>query len=140
MTRYPIPVARIIIPDVSGRVLILQRGPRGVAPGRWSLPGGKVDYGDTVDETVRKELREETALECSGARFLFYQDSLPVAPGEMHGINLYFECAVSGTVHLNAESAAFTWIGPADLEDYTLAFRNDLALRRYWGLDPGSGN
>ena len=41
------------------------------------MPGGKIDYGETVEQAARKELREETALECIAARFLFHQDSLP---------------------------------------------------------------
>ena len=136
MTEYPVPVVRIIIADESGRVLILKRSVTEYAPGQWCLPGGKVDYGDTVEQTVRRELLEETALQCTDARFLFYQDSLPLEPGKMHAINLYFECTVKGSIALNEESTDCTWIDSAALEDYSLVFRNDLALRQYWGLDP----
>lgn len=136
MTQYPVPSVRIIIADAAGRVLILQRVQGTYASGEWCLPGGKVDYGEIVEQTVVDELRQETALECNAARFLFYQDSLPLEPGAMHGINLYFECEVSGSVVLNDESDDYAWIGPEDLANYTLAFRNDRALRRFWGLDP----
>ena len=83
---------------------------------------------------MRKELREETGLECAKSQFLFYQDSLPTGPGEMHVVNFYFECSVSGTVRLNDESSAHTWIGAGDLVDYALVFNNDLGLQRYWNL------
>ena len=136
MTQYPVPIVRIIVPDASGDVLILRRSASTYAPGKWCLPGGKVDYGDTAEQTVRTELHEETALECTAARFLFYQDSLPLESGGMHGINLYFECEVNGTIMLNDESSACAWIGPSELEDYELVFRNDLALYHYWGLIP----
>ena len=135
MTEYPVPAVRIIVADESGRVLILKRAETEYAPGQWCLPGGKVDYGVTVEQAARRELKEETALECTDAQFLFYQDSLPLEPGKMHAINLYFECTAKGTVTLNEESTDSTWIGPAALEDYSLVFRNDLALRQYWGLD-----
>jgi len=59
-----------------------------------------------MEQAVARELREETALECTGSRFLFYQDSLPIEAGVMHGINLYFECAATGTLRLNHESNA----------------------------------
>ena len=133
--QYPIPAVRLIVVDESSRVLILKRNNSRYATGFWCLPGGKIEYGDTVEKTISAELREETALECTGSRFLFYQDSLPLKPGEMHCINLYFECMVSGARELNDESSAFTWIGLMELDDYLLAFRNDSGLRRYWEMD-----
>ena len=131
---FPVPVVRAIIPDANGRVLIVRRQGGAYGSGRWCLPGGKVDYGETVEQALAKELREETALECTSAHFLFYQDSLPLAPGTMHGVNLYFVCTVAGTIALNAESSEYGWIGPDDLERHALVFRHDEALRRYWAL------
>ena len=96
------------------------------------LPGGKVDYGDTIENTIAKELREETELVCTGSRFLFYQDSLPEGPGKMHCLNLYFECTASGSVRLNEESSEHAWIGPDDLDRYEVVFGNGEGLRRYW--------
>jgi 8-oxo-dGTP diphosphatase len=134
---FPIPVVRLIIPDAIGKVLILCRRNTSYSEGLWNLPGGKVDYGRIVEEEVRKELLEETSLECTSARFLFYQDSLPLAPGGMHCINLYFECTVRGSIRLNEESGKFAWIGPKELKTYQLTFRNDEGLNRYWHMcDP----
>jgi len=133
--RYPIPAVRLIVTDETRRVLILKRDSTVHAPGSWCLPGGKVEYGDTVEQTIHAELREETGLECGDSRFLFYQDSLPLNPGEMHCINLYFECTASGTITLNDESSSYAWIDPLELESFALAFRNDHGLRRYWEED-----
>jgi len=135
----PVPVVRLIIPDGAGRVLVLQRAPDSTDGGRWCLPGGKIDYGDTVEQAAIRELLEETGLRATILSFLFFQDSLPPAPGRMHCINLYFRCAVEGEVVLNEESVAAAWIGPEDLAGYALSFRNDEALTRYWtGADSGS--
>jgi 8-oxo-dGTP diphosphatase len=130
---FPVPVVRLVIPDVEGRVLALRRQNCDYGEGLWCLPGGKVDYGDTVEETVAKELMEETSLECTESRFLFYQDSPPEAPGLMHCINLYFECRVSGDITLNEESSEYAWIARDNLDSYEMIFLNDEALRRYWG-------
>jgi 8-oxo-dGTP diphosphatase len=128
----PVPTVRIIVTDERNRVLVLKRRHTAYGDEAWCLPGGKVDYGKTAEETVVAELREETSLECGARRFLFYQDSLPPAPGKMHCINLYFECEATGTVALNRESSAHAWITPADLDRYALVFGNDAALRAYW--------
>jgi len=129
---FPIPVVRLIIKNAKDEVLILRRAGSAHATGFWCLPGGKVDYCDTVEESAVRELQEETSLVCNSLRFLFYQDSLPPEPGGMHCINLYFACAVSGTVVLNNESSEFSWISREDIDEYEIAFRNDLALVRYW--------
>jgi 8-oxo-dGTP diphosphatase len=128
----PVPVVRLIIKDNDDRVLILRRQNTSHASGEWCLPGGKVDYGETVEQSIVKEILEETSLVCAASRFLFYQDSLPMKQAGMHCINLYFECVVEGEIRLNDESSEFAWIGPADLARYPLAFRNDLGLMRYW--------
>ena len=132
VTSFPVPVVRLIILNGEGNVLILKRHKSEYAEGSWCLPGGKVDYGDTVEGTVAKELHEETSLKCSSSNFLFYQDSLPPEEGKMHCINLYFECAVTGTIELNEESSEYAWIGPPDLARFKIVFRNDEALAHYW--------
>lgn len=43
------------------RLLVVRRG-RGVAIGSWSLPGGRVEAGETLTEAVRRELYEETGV------------------------------------------------------------------------------
>lgn len=128
----PVPVVRLIIPNKEGKVLIVKRAHTSHSEGSWCLPGGKIDYGQTVEQAVAKELSEETSLVCTSSRFLFYQDSLPKIEGEMHCINLYFECSVEGEIKLNDESGEYAWVGREDFEKYKIAFRNDEGLRQYW--------
>lgn len=128
----PVASVRLIIKNTDGKVLILQRPENSHGEGGWCLPGGKVDFGDTVEATVVKELREETTLECTNARFLFYQDSLPSEESEMHIINLYFECEAKGNVHLNEESSASSWIDASEFIEHRFVFRNGEGLERYW--------
>jgi 8-oxo-dGTP pyrophosphatase MutT (NUDIX family) len=129
---YPIPVVRLIVPDDQGLVLILRRNHTGYAAGEWCLPGGKIDYGDTMEESARRELFEETGLTCTEMKFLFYQDSLPLEAGEMHCINFYLECQCHGTITINHESSEYALMRPEDFAQYPLAFRNDEGLLRYW--------
>lgn len=128
----PLPVVRLIISDANGKILILQRKNTHYKEGNWCLPGGKVDYGQTVEEAIINELKTETSLNLLTYHFLFYQDSLPKVQGSMHCINLYFKCEYEGNVLLNKESGQFSWIGPDELVNYDLVFGNEEALKNYW--------
>src|ERR1017187_9778367 len=140
----PIPVVRLIVLDSLRRVLILKRAIGGMGGGCWCLPGGKIDYGETAEQAASRELEEEIGLTPTALRFVCYQDSLPIAPGKMHCINLYFECTAERKPILNGESTESAWIGPADLKNYEIAFRNNLGLERYWeetsSVPPGKEN
>jgi len=127
----------LIVEDDQGRVLLLKRANATYGSGEWCLPGGKVDYGKTVAETVAAELEEETSLECVDMKSLFYQDGLPMAEGKMHCINLYFACRVSGNVQLNEESTEFALIDPKEPGKYPVIFGGADALNRYWAKAEG---
>lgn len=138
MQPYPVPAVRAIIVNEQNRVLLLRREESTQGGGQWCLPGGKVDYGQLVEEAVKREIGEETQLKCLRAIFLFYQDSPPLVPGGMHCINFVFQCSVEGNVILNDESIDYAWIQPNQRDNYSIAFRNDEILRRFYAGDTAS--
>ena len=59
MTRPELCVGAIVIHDE--RLLLIKRG-RGTAIGAWSIPGGRVEWGETLEAATLRELYEETGL------------------------------------------------------------------------------
>jgi 8-oxo-dGTP diphosphatase len=131
MDKHPIPAVRAIIVDDKDRILLIQRANSTQCPGRWCLPGGKIDFAQTADEAVIREIREETTLEAVSVKFLFFQDNLPTTSLATHFITLYFKCDVEGEIQLNDESSNYAWVGVDEIDNYDIAFRNDEAIRKF---------
>ena len=68
---YMNPAASVagVLVDEGGRMVVLVRG-REPGLGKWDLPGGFVDPGDTAEEALRREIREEIGLEAVVTRYL----------------------------------------------------------------------
>lgn len=90
--RNPIPTVDIIIETDGGIVLIERKN----EPLGWALPGGFVDYGETLEAAAIREAREETSLEVSGLRLLgCYSD--PSRDPRQHNISVVFIATASGS-------------------------------------------
>ncbi len=57
----PVPCVGAVVHDDAGRLLLIRRGHPPNA-GTWSLPGGRVEPGETLEQAVVREVREETGL------------------------------------------------------------------------------
>ncbi|RPH93007.1 MAG: NUDIX hydrolase [Calditrichaeota bacterium] len=132
MNQHPQIAVRAIIENRKGAVLVLKRANTSSGDGLWCLPGGKVDYGQTLAQAIEREVAEETQLSCRNPRCLFFHESVPTSTPATHYITFYFFCQVDQEPMLNFESSDFAWITPQQLQDFQFAFLNDVALRRYW--------
>lgn len=89
--KNPAPTVDIIIQINGGIVLIKRRNP----PLGWALPGGFVDYGESLEEAAIREAKEETGLDvCLFRQFHTYSD--PSRDRRRHTISTVFIATASG--------------------------------------------
>jgi ADP-ribose pyrophosphatase YjhB (NUDIX family) len=114
--------AAVVVHD--GRVLLIRRGQAPDA-GEWSIPGGAVDLGESVDAALRREVREETGLEIAVGAFLeIYERVERDADGgvRFHFVVLDYAAAlVGGTLQAGDDAVDAAWVDPADLHRYAVA-------------------
>ncbi len=122
---------RAFITNDDGHVLIIKRANTKFCEGWWNLPGGKIDFNQTADEAVIREIKEETQLDCTSTKFLFYMDNLPTEEYNTHFLTLFFFCECSGNVNLNRESAEFHWMNSDEMPSFQLAFSHDQAIMKF---------
>jgi ADP-ribose pyrophosphatase YjhB (NUDIX family) len=106
----------------AGKVLVVRRA-RKPALGVYTLPGGVVEAGETLLEALRREVREETALEIEPLGLAGYREVIGRDAGarvERHFVILPFACRwVSGEPSLNEELDDARWLDPRELEGLT---------------------
>lgn len=61
MPEAPALAVGVFVLAADGQVLLIKRG-KAPARGRWSVPGGKVNFGEGLSDAARREVREETGL------------------------------------------------------------------------------
>lgn len=103
-------------------LLLVRRG-RGTAVGEWSLPGGRVNFGEGLEAAVTREVKEETDLDVSVGRFLGWVERMGAGPGAYHYVILDFEATPrdpAAPLRAGDDAAAAAWVGVDRLGDLRL--------------------
>lgn len=105
-----------------GRVLLIRRG-KAPLQGRWTVPGGTVELGETLEEALVREMREETGLEVRPRQVIAVFDRIERQGSEVryHYVIVDYLCDfLSGTARAGSDAEAVALVAPDQLALYEL--------------------
>ena len=124
--KNPVPTADIII-RLEGKLVLIERGepPYGLA-----IPGGYVDYGESLETAAKREAKEETGLEVNNLRqFRAYSD--PHRDARQHNISVVFHGDGIGTPKAGSDAKKIVLVSPEEIPDLTFCFDHKQILTEY---------
>ena len=131
-----IPCVGAVIRDAAGRLLLIRRGHEPEA-GSWSLPGGRVEPGESDAQALVREMREETGLIVQPGPLVGAVER-PGPGGSVLDIRDYVATVTGGTLAAGDDAADARWVAAADVARLALTTGLADALTA-WGVLAGPG-
>lgn len=129
-------VGAVIVVD--GRVVLIRRKYEPLA-GHWSLPGGSVELGETLEAAVAREMREETGLDIEVGPVIEVFDRIMRDDGErvqFHFVLVDYLCwPVGGVLAAGSDVDRAELVEPSDLGRFNLTVKATAVIHRALALD-----
>ena len=114
-----LPAVSAVIRDEQNRILLM----RSVESGKWSLPAGAVEPGESPEDAVIREVSEETGLRVVSARLsaavggVEFRTTYPNGDQVEYVVSV-FDCEVApGSLYaVDGEASEFRWVSPPEVE------------------------
>ena len=129
LSKGPFTTVDAIIEVDGGIVLIERSNP----PFGWALPGGFVDYGESLEDAVKREAKEETGLVLADVK-QFHTYSDPGRDPRFHTIATVFIAKGKGRPRAGDDASAVKVVGLGEIEGMELAFDHQKVIRDYIGF------
>lgn len=120
--------ASAVITDDAGRVLLVLRGTE-PEKGRWSVPGGSVEPGETLAEAAAREAFEETGLRVKVLDELWCV-TIPAGDGRVFEVHDFAATVTGGELAPGDDADDARWVTPAELDQLPLTTNLADYLRR----------
>jgi ADP-ribose pyrophosphatase YjhB (NUDIX family) len=122
----PTVAAACFVFDANGRVLLIRRA-KDPSAGKLGVPGGFVDFGESAEEGMRREMREEVGLELTNVRFVASHPNLYLYRDVTYPVcDLYFAADAVAPADARPLDAVVSveWRDLADIPDSEIAFES----------------
>jgi len=131
----------------AGRTLLIRRGSAPLQ-GEWSIPGGLLEVGETLEQGVVRELAEETGLAVGVIELIeVFERIFPAPPGadgtpgdparpQYHFVILDYLCEIrGGTLGAGSDALEFAWAREEELPKFQVTIAVTRVLKRAFARD-----
>lgn len=118
--RYPEPTVGAVIFNPDNKILLCKSNKW---HNKYVIPGGHIELGETMEEALIREIREETGLEIYDIELLSLKESIfsETFHKEKHFIFIDFKCRTDQyEVTLNEEAQEYRWVGLDEIDKYDM--------------------
>lgn len=113
---------KAVVLNAKNEMLLIQRRADNTVAGKWDIPGGRMSFGESIDEALRREVKEESGLEvevvgavlnvCTFLRDVSAQNQI---------VRITFAVrAGEGEIRLSDEHQAYEWVGLDRVKEFDL--------------------
>lgn len=131
----PVGAVAALVVDVENQLLFVRRA-REPGKGKWGLPGGFVDQGESLETALAREIREETSLRMTQAAYLMsHPNNYEYRGIVIPTIDLFFVCQVaetSGVTLQRSELEHYEWVRPGETHLNSMAFHSNRVAVEKW--------
>ena len=137
---HPVVTAGALIENTKGEIFLIFTHKWGH---RYGIPGGKIEYGETAEAAVKREIHEETGMTLSSVNLLMVQEV--IKPREfyipdMHLISMNYHAKTDCTAYtLNDEAQSGVWITPELALELPLNEPTRILLERFVAAQSNDG-
>ena len=128
---YPLTTIGALVKGPSGRILIVKTTKW---RGTWGVPGGKVEWGETLEDALIREFKEEVGLDLMKVHFALLQEAVidPQFCQEAHFIMInYYAFSQSETITPNEEIEEWAWVNHQEALKYPLNSYSQILVQDY---------
>ncbi len=103
--------------------------------GKWELPGGRIDFGESVDETFRREMKEELGFKKAKMGELMNMWSFTSIRGGINYHFIIFDFEISSDeskIILSDEHSEYRWVGKDEFEKLEMRDGHKETLKRFF--------
>lgn len=121
MNRRPLIGVGAVVFNTAGDILLIRRG-KEPQYGRWMVPGGTLEWGETLEEAAVREVREETGIDIKIEAFVEIIEAITPGDSGFHFVIMdYAAHAQSGVLAAGSDALDAAWVSAGAQHSYDLS-------------------
>jgi 8-oxo-dGTP diphosphatase len=121
VNRRPLIGVGAVVFNAHNEILLIKRG-KAPRIGEWMVPGGTLEWGETLVEAARREVKEETGIDIEVEAFVEMIEAITPGEGGFHYVIMdYAARSLGGVLAAASDALDAVWVSPRALGDYDLS-------------------